>query len=79
MNAFQDGSEAEWEMMLFKNEELINYLTALQVSKSVYEYVVYDLKWNVNSPATGPARRYQALRQTAWLVPDRYPCRQIQP
>ena len=36
------GSEAEWEMLLFKNEELINYLTALQVNKSVYEYVVYD-------------------------------------
>ncbi len=26
-----DGKEAEWEMVLFKNEELINYLTALQV------------------------------------------------
>jgi len=37
-----DGSEAEWEMMLFKNEEIINYLTALQVNHSVYEYVVYD-------------------------------------
>ena len=36
------GSEAEWEMLLFKNEELINYLSALQVNKSVYEYVVYD-------------------------------------
>jgi type III restriction enzyme len=36
------GSEAEWEMLLFKNEELINYLTALQVKKSVYEYVQYD-------------------------------------
>jgi type III restriction enzyme len=34
--------EAEWEMVLFKNEELINYLGALQVNKSVYEYVVYD-------------------------------------
>jgi type III restriction enzyme len=34
--------QAAWEMMLFKNEELINYLTALQVHKSVYEYVVYD-------------------------------------
>lgn len=33
---------AEWEMMLFRNEELVNYLTALQVRKSVYEYVVYD-------------------------------------
>lgn len=36
------GPEAEWEMMLFKNEELINYLTALQVNHSVYEYVVYE-------------------------------------
>ena len=35
-------SESEWEMMLFKNEEVVNYLTALQVNKSVYEYVVYD-------------------------------------
>jgi type III restriction enzyme len=29
-------------MLLFKNEELVNYLTALQVKKSIYEYVVYD-------------------------------------
>lgn len=36
------GADAEWEMLLFKNEELINYLTALQVKKSVYEYVPYD-------------------------------------
>ncbi len=36
------GAEAEWEMMLFKNEEIINYLTALQVDKSVYEYVQYE-------------------------------------
>ncbi|WP_136526315.1 restriction endonuclease [Geomonas ferrireducens] len=36
------GSEAEWEMLLFKNEELINYLTAVQVKKSVYEYISYD-------------------------------------
>ena len=28
--------------MLFEHEELINYLTALQVQKSIYEYVVYD-------------------------------------
>ncbi|MBV1735235.1 MAG: hypothetical protein KMY50_05635 [Candidatus Desulforudis sp.] len=35
-------AEAEWEMLLFQNEELINYLTALQVNKSIYEYVVYD-------------------------------------
>ena len=37
-----DGSDAEWEMMLFKNEELIDLLTAQQVTKSVYDYVVYD-------------------------------------
>lgn len=36
------GAGTEWEMVLFKNEELINYLTALEVSKSVYEYVVYE-------------------------------------
>jgi type III restriction enzyme len=29
-------------MVLFKNEELVNYLNALRVKKSVYEYVVYD-------------------------------------
>jgi len=37
-----EGPDAEWEMMLFKNEELVNYLNVLQVTKSVYEYVVYD-------------------------------------
>jgi len=36
------GPDAEWEMMLFKNDELIDYLTALQVKHSVYEYVEYD-------------------------------------
>jgi type III restriction enzyme len=36
------GAEAEWEMLLFKNEELINVLTALEVNKSIYDYVVYD-------------------------------------
>ena len=36
------GPAAEWEMQLFKNEEMVNYLTALQVKNSVYEYVEYD-------------------------------------
>jgi type III restriction enzyme len=36
------GSDAEWEMVLFKNEELVNALTALEVKKSIYDYVVYD-------------------------------------
>jgi type III restriction enzyme len=34
--------DSEWEMVLFKNEELVNYLTSLRVGKSVYEYVEYD-------------------------------------
>ncbi|MFN8467260.1 MAG: DEAD/DEAH box helicase family protein [Caldilineaceae bacterium] len=39
-----DGSQpdSQWEMLLFKDEELINYLTALKVNNSIYEYVVYD-------------------------------------
>jgi type III restriction enzyme len=36
------GGEAEWEMLLFKDEELIDYLNAERVTKSVYEYVVYE-------------------------------------
>ena len=32
----------EWQMELFQQEEIINYLTAIQVQRSVYEYVVYD-------------------------------------
>jgi type III restriction enzyme len=36
------GPDSEWEMMLFQNEEFINYLTALKVNHSVYEYVVYE-------------------------------------
>jgi type III restriction enzyme len=37
-----ESTDAEWEMLLFENEELINYLSALPVRHSVYEYVVYD-------------------------------------
>ena len=32
----------EWQMELFKQEEVINYLAAVQVKRSVYEYIVYD-------------------------------------
>lgn len=32
----------EWQMELFKQEEVINYLSAIQVQRSVYEYIVYD-------------------------------------
>jgi type III restriction enzyme len=31
-----------WEMSKFEHEELVNYLMALQVTKTPYEYVVYD-------------------------------------
>jgi type III restriction enzyme len=34
--------EFEWRQELFKSEELINYLTTLQVDHSIYEYIVYD-------------------------------------
>lgn len=34
--------DAEWEMVRFQDEQLINYLAALHVNKSIYEYVVYD-------------------------------------
>jgi type III restriction enzyme len=34
--------DSEWQMVLFKNEELINYLNSLEVKKSVYEHVVYE-------------------------------------
>ncbi len=37
-----DEPDAEWEMMRFEDEELINYLTARKVDKSIYDYVVYD-------------------------------------
>jgi hypothetical protein len=36
------GPDSEWEMSLFESGELINYLTSLQVNKSVYEYVPYE-------------------------------------
>ncbi len=36
-----DGPEFEWEMRNFENQE-VNYLSALEVNKSIYEYVVYD-------------------------------------
>lgn len=40
-----DGAtgDGEWEMKLFfENPELIDYLTAQRVNRSIYEYVVYD-------------------------------------
>jgi type III restriction enzyme len=38
----KDDLEPEWEMRKLEEEEVVNYLTALQVKKSPYEYVVYD-------------------------------------
>jgi type III restriction enzyme len=36
------GEHAEWEQWLFKDAEIIDYLTSLQVRNSVYDYVPYD-------------------------------------
>lgn len=36
------GPDSEWEMTRFKEEEIVNYLTSLQVMNSIYEYVEYD-------------------------------------
>jgi type III restriction enzyme len=37
-----EGPECEWEMALFKSEDLVNYLNAMTVNKSLYDHVVYD-------------------------------------
>lgn len=37
-----DERDAEWQMVLFENEELINYLNSVPTTKTPYEYVVYD-------------------------------------
>lgn len=34
--------DAEWEMVLFRNEELINYLDAVKVAHSLYPFVACD-------------------------------------
>ncbi len=36
------GPGAEWEMRLFEHQELVDYLSSLEVTKSIYDYVVYD-------------------------------------
>lgn len=38
----KDAENSEWQMVLFKNEELIDYLNSLEVKKSVYDHIVYD-------------------------------------
>jgi len=34
--------DSEWEMLLFKYEELINPLTAIKVEHSIYDYISFD-------------------------------------
>jgi type III restriction enzyme len=36
------GSDAAWEMTSFESEEMINYLNAIAVNNSVYEFVTYE-------------------------------------
>jgi type III restriction enzyme len=74
------GSDAEWEMLLFKNEELINYLSALRANHSVYEYVVYDSEIEREFARQLDDREgHQALREAARLVPDRHAPGHLQP
>lgn len=40
--------DSEWEMLLFKHEELINYLTAIKVEHSIYDYIPYDSETEKN-------------------------------
>jgi type III restriction enzyme len=37
-----DDPNSQWEMSKFEREELVNYLTALEVNKAPYEYIPYD-------------------------------------
>jgi type III restriction enzyme len=34
--------DTEWEMTRFESEDLVDYLSALAVGKSIYDYVSYD-------------------------------------
>jgi type III restriction enzyme len=36
------GEHAEWEQWLFKDSEVIDFLTSVKVGNSVYDYVSYD-------------------------------------
>jgi type III restriction enzyme len=36
------GPDAEYDQMLFRSDELINYLSALKVKNSIYDFIVYD-------------------------------------
>jgi type III restriction enzyme len=35
-------ADSEWELQRFESEELVNYLSSLQVKKSIYDYVEYE-------------------------------------
>lgn len=37
-----DSRDGEWEMRRFESEELVNYLSSVQVTKSIYPFVTYD-------------------------------------
>ena len=55
-------------MVLFKNEELVNVLTALQVKKSSTTMSSTILKWNVNLHESLINARYSPVREAARLV-----------
>lgn|SRR5690349_1738191 len=74
------GPRAEWEMRLLENKELVDYLSALEVQKSIYDYRRLRLGNRAGvRQAARCARRYQAVRQAASLVCRRYAGWRVQP
>jgi type III restriction enzyme len=66
-------------MVLFKNEELVNVLTALQVKKSIYDYVVYESEVEREFAQKLDQRDdIQLFVKIAELVQGGYPCRHLQ-
>lgn len=66
------GSASEWEMLLFKDPELIDLLTAAKVNNSVYEYVPYDSEVERRFAKTIDARQDVKLfvKLPAWFKID---------
>jgi type III restriction enzyme len=66
------GEQSEWEMVLFKDAELVNYLSALQVNHSIYDYVEYESETERRFAATLDERSDIKLfvKLPRWFVVD---------
>jgi type III restriction enzyme len=66
------GIESTWEMTEFKSEEMINYLSAIAVKNSVYEYVTHDSEVERQFAADLDAREDIKLfmKLPRWFVVD---------